>query len=97
MMDCVCTHDIGGPVKSIDMHDDIILIGLASGELKMAQFENDSINVDGVVTKGEDQDIVLGSIMSSHNEGEVWGLTQGPDGTIISTGDDNKCITWDYN
>jgi len=32
--------------------------------------------------------------MNSHNEGEVWGLTQcGSD--VLTTGDDNRCIRWD--
>jgi hypothetical protein len=35
------------------------------------------------------------SIMESHNDGEVWGLAEGPMGNIVSTGDDNKAMIWD--
>jgi len=34
-------------------------------------------------------------IMNSHNDGEVWGLCQGPDGNIVTSGDDNKIMLWD--
>ena len=34
-------------------------------------------------------------IMSSHSDGEVWGLAQKVDGTIITSGDDKKVMMWD--
>ena len=33
-------------------------------------------------------------IMSSHNDGEVWGLAS-KDGKILTSGDDNQVIVWD--
>jgi len=35
-------------------------------------------------------------IMSSHSDGEVWGLAQNPEGKVVlTTGDDNKIMAWD--
>ena len=34
------------------------------------------------------------AIMSSHNDGEVWGLAE-HGGKIITSGDDNQVIVWD--
>lgn len=33
--------------------------------------------------------------MESHNDGEVWGLAEDPNGNILSSGDDNKLMCWD--
>lgn len=38
---------------------------------------------------------VTGTIMNSHSDGEVWGLAHGHDGTIVTSGDDNKVMIWD--
>jgi len=34
------------------------------------------------------------NIMSSHSDGEVWGLTQQADGTVVTSADDNKVMFW---
>jgi microtubule-associated protein-like 6 len=34
-------------------------------------------------------------IMSSHSDGEVWGLVQQADGTVVTSADDNKVMFWD--
>lgn len=74
------------------MHKDYFLIGLASGDLMLNKYDTQTLS-----SEAETEDCALGTLMSSHNEGEVWGLTQCENDTIVSTGDDNKCITWDYN
>lgn len=33
-------------------------------------------------------------IMCSHDNGEVWGLAQQADGTVVTSGDDNKVMFW---
>ena len=48
---------------------------------------------DGTITiseGGNNRDI-----MKSHHEGEVWGLDQTADGTVITSADDNKVMMWD--
>lgn len=47
---------------------------------------------DGTITciQGEDRM----NIMYSHSDGEVWGLAQRADGTVVTSGDDNKFIAW---
>mmetsp|Transcript_20427 Transcript_20427/g.25146 ORF Transcript_20427/g.25146 Transcript_20427/m.25146 type:complete len:88 (+) Transcript_20427:849-1112(+) len=47
---------------------------------------------DGTITL--DQGGSRNNIMSSHSDGEVWGLTQQADGTIITSADDNKVMLW---
>lgn len=47
---------------------------------------------DGTITchdNGTNNDI-----MKSHSDGEVWGLDSCADGTIITSGDDNKVMMW---
>merc|ERR1712060_1008856 len=34
-------------------------------------------------------------VMKSHSDGEVWGLDQQADGTVVTSGDDNKVMFWD--
>ena len=34
------------------------------------------------------------AIMNSHSDGEVWGLDKMADGTIVTSGDDNKVMFW---
>ena len=48
---------------------------------------------DGTITcrSGENNT----DIMNSHSDGEVWGLAQKVDGTIITSGDDKKVMMWD--
>ena len=35
------------------------------------------------------------NIMYSHSDGEVWGLHQKSDGSVVTSGDDNKVMVWD--
>ena len=35
------------------------------------------------------------ALMSSHSDGEVWGLSVIGNDTVLTTGDDNKIIAWD--
>ena len=37
------------------------------------------------------------NLMSSHSDGEVWGLAEQADGTIVTSGDDNKVMWWNPN
>ena len=34
------------------------------------------------------------AIMSSHSDGEVWGLDKNAEGYIVTSGDDNKVMKW---
>ena len=34
------------------------------------------------------------NIMYSHSDGEVWGLAQQADGTVVTSADDNKVMFW---
>jgi len=47
---------------------------------------------DGTITlcNGDDKK----AIMSSHSDGEVWGLDKNADGHIVTSGDDNKVMKW---
>ena len=67
--------------RSLDYMNGKILIGLRNGSI----FE---LNEDT-----EDKKLLL----ASHHEGEAWGLELIPeDGTIMTIGDDNKIMVYDY-
>jgi WD40 repeat protein len=71
----------GSYPKSIDYLNGKILIGLRNGSIV-------EINEETEEKK---------HLLSSHHEGESWGLEIIPeDKTIITTGDDNKIMTFDY-
>jgi len=48
---------------------------------------------DGTITIDENGS--KRDIMKSHHEGEVWGLDQTADGTVVTSADDNKVMMWD--
>ena len=68
-----------GFIRAIDFNGSSLLIGQRDGTITLC-------NVDGSDRK---------NIMSSHSDGEVWGLHQKPDGCIVTSGDDNKVMVWD--
>lgn len=49
---------------------------------------------DGTIHVGENG-AITGAIMHSHCDGEVWGLDKCEDGSIVTSGDDNKVMFWD--
>lgn len=49
---------------------------------------------DGTIHVGSNG-AITGAIMHSHSDGEVWGLDKMADGTIVTSGDDNKVMFWD--
>merc|ERR1712032_290776 len=66
-------------VRAVDYKDDKLLVGTR----------------DGTIHLGSASGTDFQPIMSSHNDGEVWGLCQVNDGKIITSGDDNQVIVWD--
>lgn len=73
---------VGQSIKAVDCFNNMILAGTKDGTLCVMGAEGD----------GSDKK----EIMHSHNDGEVWGLSQGSDeSTIYTTGDDNKLMVWD--
>ena len=49
---------------------------------------------DGTIT-GVMADDTRKEVMKSHSDGEVWGLAIQADGTVVTSGDDNKVMFWD--
>ena len=74
--------DFGHTLRSVDVSGGKIVVGLRNGTIaEQALEDNDSIAV----------------LMQSHYEGEVWGLDKFGDGkTLITSGDDNCIMVWDY-
>jgi outer membrane protein assembly factor BamB len=67
--------------KSLDYYNGKILVGFRNGSIYEINEES-----------GEKK-----LLLASHHEGESWGLEVIPeDKTIITTGDDNKIMTFDY-
>ena len=72
--------DFGCTVRSVDFANGNLLVGLRSGTIVEALADE---------TRRE--------LIHSHNEGEVWGLEKVGDGKhVLTTGDDNRIIVWDY-
>jgi WD40 repeat protein len=65
-------------VRAVDHMNGNLLVGLRDGTIWHRPCEGGNGN----------------AIMSSHNEGEVWGLDT-HDGKVITSGDDNQVIFWD--
>ena len=57
--------------------DSLLLVGLRNGSIIECNIEDDSRT----------------TYMQSHNDGEVWGLTQDRD-EIYTSGDDNQVFSW---
>lgn len=67
--------------RSLDYFNGKILAGLRNGSI----FELDEASEDKKL------------LMASHHEGEAWGIEVIPeDNTIMSIGDDNKIMVYDY-
>ena len=83
--------DIGSMsiTNTVQISDQIIrAVDFHNGELIVGQRDG-TISIN---TNGTNRDI-----MKSHHEGEVWGLDQTADGTVVTSGDDNKVMFWDPN
>ena len=66
------------------------------GLVRAIDFDADKLLVgqrDGTITCVKDENKM--EIMSSHCDGEVWGLAKNNDGCIVTSGDDNKVMFWD--
>ena len=70
--------DLENPVRAVDFKDGNFLVGLRNGTIWHKPAEGG----DGK------------AIMSSHNDGEIWGLETHA-GKVITSGDDNQVIFWD--
>lgn len=68
----------GNLVRAVDVMGGNMLAGLRNGDIWLRPLDGGEGNV----------------IMSSHNDGEVWGLAS-KDGKILTSGDDNQVIVWD--
>jgi WD40 repeat protein len=81
MIDCTS----GQVLKTSEFPSLIRAIDCMNGKLIVGQR-------DGTITcKTESEQM---DIMSSHSDGEVWGLAQQADGTVVTSGDDNKVMMW---
>lgn len=76
------TFDLDGSyAKSIDYFNGKILVGLRNGSI-----------YEIIESTGEKK-----LLLASHHEGESWGLDVIPDEkTILTVGDDNKIMAFDY-
>jgi len=70
--------DFGSVPRAIDCKGDNMLVGLRTGSI-----------IETNCTTGDQT-----TLMQSHNDGEIWGLSQG-EGCIITSGDDNHIKKWD--
>jgi WD40 repeat protein len=70
--------DFGSLVRAVDCMGSNLLVGLRDGTIWHRPCDS-----------GEGK-----AIMSSHNDGEVWGLAYA-NGKVITSGDDNQVIMWD--
>lgn len=79
------TIDCDSPPRSIDMHNGTILMGYKNGSLTVAPFTKDGKGTPKV-------------IMTSHCDGEVWGLNVVDIGKgdlrAITSADDNRVLTY---
>jgi len=73
---------MGSGPRSLDVHDDNILVGLRNGSICLVS---------------QSQKQITDYFMKSHHDGEVWGLEVTEDGDVITTGDDNKVMVWKPN
>lgn len=70
--------------RSIDFFNGNLLVGLRNGSILEFKDAMNSANEE--------------CLMQSHFEGEIWGLeVVGEKGKVITSGDDNKVIMYDYN
>jgi len=85
-----------GKVNCIDTGSRTVTMCVDFGCLVRAvDFDMDTLLVgqrDGTITCCKDGN--KKNIMSSHSDGEVWGLAQDINGNIVTSGDDNKVMFW---
>ena len=77
-MESANSWDFGNLVRAVDVKDGNLLVGLRNGDIWLRPCGG-----------GEGK-----AIMSSHCDGEIWGLDS-CGGKIITSGDDNQVIVWD--
>jgi len=75
------TFSFGNLIRAIDYNNGCLVVGQRNGTITVVKEDSD-----------ERQEV-----MHSHNEGEVWGLDVVPGSHIITSGDDNQVIYWDFN
>lgn len=73
-------------IESTQEFSFIRAIDVADGKMLVGQRDGTIVLCEGGDRK---------AIMSSHSDGEVWGLTQQADGSIVTSADDNKVMFWD--
>lgn len=64
--------------RAIDVHNGKLVVGLRTGQIIECDLESEEMT----------------PLMSSHNDGEVWGLAM-DDAHVYTSGDDNQVIMWD--
>lgn len=77
-MTCLEAIDFGCLPRAIDVKDGKLVVGLRTGAI---------VECD-LATKEQT------TVMESHNDGEVWGLTM-DDAHVYTSGDDNQIKRWD--
>jgi len=70
--------------RSLDFFNGNLLVGLRNGSI--AEFR------DALTAESPSENV----IMQSHFEGEVWGLEIVDGGKVVTSGDDNKIMMFDY-
>jgi len=70
---------MGSMIRAIDHVDGNLLVGTRDGNIQIVGMESEEKKV----------------IMSSHNDGEVWGLADKDETCIVTSGDDNQVKVWD--
>lgn len=84
-VNCIDTST-GQALKSMDFPTLVRAVDCFNGQVLVG-------TRDGTITlcNGDDKK----AIMCSHSDGEVWGLDKNADGTVVTSGDDNKVMKWD--
>lgn len=77
-MDPESSIDFGWLPRAIDVMGTNMIVGLRNGSIIECNLE----------------DLSQKTYMQSHNDGEVWGLSQDGD-YVVTSGDDNQVIKWD--
>jgi len=75
------TFEFNSLVRAVDCFENRLIVGTRDGTIHSVCCDTDERE----------------EIMHSHNEGEVWGLDHIPETAVITSGDDNQVIFWDFN
>lgn len=79
-MSVVKSFEFNSLVRAVDAFNGSLIVGTVDGTIH-------KVNIDSEESE---------PIMHSHCQGEVWGLAHVPDTAVITSGDDNQVIFWDF-